>query len=283
MNALQRKISRKAKEFDIFPLLILLTMMGYRKDNILFKSHPSFSSQPSLIHDIEFHESPIRRVVISVNLGLLSAQTPLPSYFMKKMDEGIVDADSFVDFVGFMDDQIVGGYILSIYPEINPALYPDWRLAKRNFNRLLNFRSCSTLHWLFELVFPELGVKAEKAILQRSLQTNHIVLGRSMLDGHSVFGKKTRVPVHGIRVTLMADEEYTGSGQPWAREIRVRMEEFIFPFLKSVGIDLEVILVIRSQRSWAKLHPGSYLGYDMIKGVKAQYQRIRVFHGYLID
>jgi len=57
----------------------------------------------------------------------------------------------------------------------------------------------------------------------------------------------------------------------------------IFPLLKSVGIDLEIALVILLQRSWARLHDESYLGYDRIQGGKAEFRRIRIFQGYLFE
>jgi hypothetical protein len=46
-------------------------------------------------------------------------------------------------------------------------------------------------------------------------------------------------------------------------------------------MDLEIILVIRTQKTWAKLKSDSYLGYDKIRGGEESYRRIRIFTGRL--
>jgi hypothetical protein len=82
---------------------------------------------------------------------------------------------------------------------------------------------------------------------------------------------------------LTSEDERTGMGVPWPREIRGRMESMVFPLLKSVGIDLEVFLVIRSQTSWARLHAESFLGYDRIKGGAEQQRRVPIYRGHLVE
>jgi hypothetical protein len=258
-------------------------MLGYYREQILFRSYYNLSSQSALLEEIEFRDTPTPHVIVYVNLGLLSVQTPLPSYFFKKLDQGSIDQESFADFLAFFDQHLLTGFILSVYPEINPDVFPDWQRAKRQFAGMLNLRSRTTLHWLFSLVFPELGVQVEKAVHSRRLQANDIVLGRSFLDGSSVFGGKTSAKVHGLRVALSSDDEYTSMRVPWPREIRERMEAMIFPLLKRVGIDIEVFLTISSQKSWAKLNAESFLGYDMIKGGRAQHRRVPIYLGYLVE
>ena len=74
---------------------------------------------------------------------------------------------------------------------------------------------------------------------------------------------------------------FTDAGEPWPREIRQRLDDLAFPILRPVGIDLEIILIIRTQKRWAQVHRESYLGYDKIRGGELQYRRIRIFRGYL--
>ncbi|MEN6439496.1 MAG: hypothetical protein ABFD97_13055 [Syntrophobacter sp.] len=283
MLSLKERISKEIYRFDIISLLYLLFRMGYTQEQISFISHYSLSSQPSLLEKIEFRDDPQFKVVVYLNLGLMSVQTPLPSYFFHQLDQGLIDIEAFSDFLAFFDRCLLGKFVLSIYPEINREAFPDWELAKRQFAGMLDLRSSSTLYWLFSIVFPELGVQVEKAILKRGLETNDIVLGRSLLDGNSVFGKRTAIDVQGVRIALTTDEEKTGQGIPWPREILDRMNTMIFPLLKSVGIDLEVFLIIMSQTSWAKLHGESFLGYDRIKGGRAQKRRIPIYLGYLVE
>ncbi len=281
--SLKEKIAGEIHRFDVISLLYLLFGMGYTQEQISFVSHHSLSSQPSLLEKVEFRDGPHFKVVVYVNLGLLSVQSPLPSYIFHQLDQGVIDSEAFADFVAFFDRCLLGKFFLSIYPEINREAFPDWESAKRQFAGMLDPRSSSTLYWLFSIVFPELGVQVEKAMLKRGLETNDIVLGRSFLDGNSVFGKRTVIDVQGIRVALTTDEEKTCLGVPWPREILDRMDSMIFPLLKSVGIDLEVFLIITTQTSWAKLHGESFLGYDRIKGGKARKRRIPIFQGYLVE
>lgn len=283
MKSLKARISKEIHQFDIVSLLYILHEMGYRQEQIFFVSQYDLSSQPSLLRKIEFRDKPQPRVVVFVNIGLLSVQTPLPSYFFHKLDQGFMDVEAFGQFLAFFDQRLLREFILAIYPEINPDVFPDWELAKKRFVGMLNLRSSATLHWLFTTVFPELSVQVEKGILSRSVTTRDIVLGKSLLDGNSIFGNKVSTPVHGLIVVLTSNEERTCTGVPWPREISERMEQMIFPLLKSVGIDLEVFLIIRSQKSWAKLNTESYLGYDRIKGGRAQQRRIPIFSGYLVE
>jgi hypothetical protein len=279
MTPLERNIAKRIYDFDLISLLQLLELLGYQLEDIHFKSNFSTTSQPSLIHDIEFHSEPGRRVLIILNLGLLSAQSPLPSYFFKKLDAGYIDTQLFLDFIACFDHSLILNYLLSIYPETNRALYPDWEVTKRRFIELLDLRSCSTLHWLLELVFPELGVWVEKVALGRELRSAHLRLGKTILGTSAIFGEKTSVPVYGRRITLFSEFETNNSGDPWPREIKQRLNDLVFPILRSVGLDLEIILIIRTQKAWAKLHSESYLGYDKIRGGEEQRRRIRIFTG----
>ena len=253
--------------------------MGYKLEEIHFKSHDSLTSQPRLIHHIEFQNKSIRQVVITLNFGLLSAQSPLPSYFQKQIHKSDIDYHKFIDFIGYFDNILIKNYLFAIYPEINKDLFPDWESTKLRFLQLLDLKLCSTLHWLFQLVFPELGVKVEKARLQRGMQIESIQLGKTVIGDDAVFGKKTSVSVYGRRVTLITESDLTDSGEPWLGVIRKRLAEQVYPILSSVGIDMEIFTVIRTQKQWAKLHAKSYLGYDKIRGGSEDYRRILIFKG----
>ena len=279
MKTLEKKIQKSIHKFDPISLLYLLEYLGYRREEIQFKSNASISSQPSLIQDIHFQQEPIRQVVVIVNFGLLSAQSPLPSYFLKKLDTGMIDTLSFLDFIGYFDNAVITHYLYNLYPELNSNLFPDWELTKRRYLQMLDFKSCSTLHWFFQLAFPELEVKVEKVRQQRALKTSSIRLGITNLGSNAVFGKEKDIPVYGRGITLFSEREFSHSGVPWPREIKKRLEDLIFPILREIDIDLEIVLVIRSQKRYMKLHSESYLGYDKIQGGQARYRRIRIFHG----
>ena len=146
---------------------------------------------------------------------------------------------------------------------------------------MLDLKSCNTLHSLFQVVFPEIGVKVEKALVSRELPTAPVCLGRSALGDNAVFGSKSRVPIHGRLVTLYTEEDSSDTQVPWPREIKNRLNGLLFPILRSTGIDLEINLVLKSQKRWARLHPETYLGYDRIRNGGESYRRVRIFKGHI--
>ena len=280
---IEKKIYPKRHEFDLISLVRLLAYYGFQQEEILFKSHMSLCSQSCLIQDIEFQYKPERRVYITLNIGLLSAQTTLPSYFQKNIEAQDIDNQNFSDFIGYFDHFLIHNYLYNIYPEKNSYYFKNWEGTKRDYLRIMDLKSIITLFWIFQLVFPELQIHVKKVVMNRNLKASALIIGKTILGSDAVFGKKTSVSVYGRHITLFSDEESTGAGTPWPKEIKNRLEEQIFPVLRSSEIDLEITLVIRAQKRWIKLHAESYLGYDKIKGGEAQYRRIIIFRGRLRD
>lgn len=281
MSELEEKISQRIHEFDIISLIRLLVSVGYSREEITFRSHNSICSQSGLIYSIEFRREPVREAIITMNMGLLGAQSPLPSYFRMKMENADISRRSFTDFIGYFDHHLIRDYICNIYPEINKLFFPNWELTKRRYLHILNLKALHTLHWLFQTVFPEIGVKVENAVLSSEVQTQPVRLGETILGNDAVFGNKTSVALNGRLVTFYSDEEMTDTQIPWPKEIKNRLESLIFPVLKPLGIDLEIFLVLKSQKRWVRLHGETYLGYDRIRGEKDAYRRIHIFRGHI--
>ncbi len=275
---IEAAIEREAPRFDVIPLLDLLRHLGYRSEDIIFESRYSLTSNPGLVHAVEFRKDPSRQVVITLNFGLHDPAGPLPSYFVKLIDDGVVDEQAFLRFLGFFDHLLIQNFVRSIYPEHDPAVYRDWEITKRHYLSLLGLRSPSTLHWLFQSAFPELGVSAERGVLRREVRVAPFRLGASAL-GRGSLGAVSSVPISASEVTLYCDEEYTERGIPWADEIQRRLRSTIFPVLRDTGIDLRLTLVIWSQRGWARLKPGSYLGFDRIRGGEARRRVVLIHRG----
>lgn len=281
-RALEYKIKKKIRKFELISLVQLLVFHGYRPDEICFKSNASICSQASLINDISFKEKPNRSVVVEVNFGLLSAQSPIPSYFLKNIADKGIDAELFADFVGFFDNHLIWNYLLNVYPEANRKIFSDRTKSKLSYIQMMDLKSKDTLTLIFNLIIPELSVRVEKTVLRHKMDTTSVRLGETRLNGESVFGRKTVVPVYGRRIVFYSDEEFTDTGKPWPEEIKHRLNEQIAPILGPVGINMELDLVIRSQKRWMGLQSESYLGYDKIKGGSSQaYRRIQIFQGRL--
>ncbi|MCK5797007.1 MAG: type VI secretion system baseplate subunit TssG [Deltaproteobacteria bacterium] len=277
--AVERDVVHRLKAFDLPSLLHLLAALGWNRDEILFVSHVSTTSQPGLLHSIAFHRDPRRQVRIELNMGLLSAQSPLPSYFFKHIDYQVDDVSAFYAFIHFFDHRLLSDLIDYIYPETNGRVFGDANARQSRFLSFLNLRSVATLHWLFRGFFPELGLAVEKVRLGRVIRSGDFRLGTTRLGGDAVFGARTRVAVSGRRVTFFVDEEQNNAGEPWAAFIRRRLTEDVFPLIALAGLDLEIFLVLESERSWTELGGESFLGYDRLRGGDEARRRLQIFGG----
>lgn len=283
MPDLKLQVGKRIREFDPLSLLLVLKRLGYSLEQILFRSHPSICSQDALFEEIRFRSQPSPHVVVSVNMGLLGAQTSLPSYFLKRMDRDDIDSARFVEFIQFFDHPLLFNFFRSIYPEVDARVFPDYEENHRRQLLMLGLRSPVTMHWMFHLVFPELDVRVEKAVLQRTLETRPFILGKSNLGRDSVLGRTFAAPIHGLRVHLFSDSEFSPDGTPWVKIIGRRLDDLIFPLLRAVGVELEIFLILRGQKSWARLKSGSYLGYDAFKGAREKQRRLLVFSGNVLE
>lgn len=281
MTLLETRIVKNIWRFDPISLLKLLAHLGYDMDDILFCSTFGACSQSRLLESIEFRSSP-RKVVITLNLGLLGGQSVLPNYLFKQVHNNTIDAQRFAEFFGYFDDRLLRRFLLAIYPEFDETVFQNWETRKKSALYTLRLDSITTLHWLTQLVFPELQVRVEKVALQRSIDLGAPILGKSRLGYRTVFGKIKKLPVPGKRITLITDEDNFTSDQPWPHEIERRLQKLIFPVLQGVDLHLEIWLMIRTQGSYLGLKQNSYLGYENLLSDKLQFRRIRIFSGHLI-
>ena len=281
MNALEARIVKTVWRFDPVSLLILLGHMGYRMDDMLFRSHFSNCSQSRLIEAIEFRRSPDKKVILTLNLGLLAAQSLLPSYFFKHVQANSIEEQRFADFFGYFDDRILRRFLLSIYPELDDSIEPDWESRKRIALQTLKLDSVVSLHWLLQQVFPELQVRVEKTRLQRSIDLGAPILGKSRLGYQTVLGKIKKMPVPGKRITLICDDDHYRKDRPWPHEIEARLQRLLFPVLQDLDLDIEIWLTIRSQGTALNLKQSSYLGYENLLSDQLQMRNIRIFSGHV--
>ena len=280
MTSIEAKIVKYIWRFDPISLLILLNFLGYELDEILFCSHYTSSSQSRLVEAIEFQNHP-RKVIITLNLGLLGGQSLLPDYFFRLVENGTLDKDKFMEFIGYLDDRILRRFLFAIYPEFDEVTYQSWEERKRIAVRTLRLNSSITLHWLFQLVFPELQVRVSKCSMQKTFDLGSPILGKTHLGFQSILGKIKQVPILGKRITLITDEDKFNN-DPWPQEIQHRFEKLICPLFRSGDLHIEIWLIIRTQSTWLSLKQNSYLGYENIEGgSEFQYRRIRIFSGHL--
>ncbi|MBL4850452.1 MAG: type VI secretion system baseplate subunit TssG [Planctomycetes bacterium] len=279
MSELEKDIARRAADFDPLALIRVLTEAGYEKEEILFRSNSTDASAVSLVTSIEFHSLPPRRVVVTMNLGLLGPQSPLPSYFKHLLVSGEVDEAAFLEFLHFFDHNLIREQLEASEPELSTRVFANFDQTKRDYLRLMGLGSPTTLHWLFKLVFPELGVRVGQGTMNRIVPLDGIRLASSRLGGSGVMGGRARVPVRGFFVTLYCDEEHSDFGHPWVEEVRRRLDTLAFPPLADASLDLRISLVIRSEKVFARLSHESYLGFDRIRGGQRRNREVLVWNG----
>jgi hypothetical protein len=280
MTKTESRIVQNVWRFDPISLLMLLTYLGYGLNDILLFSHFSSVSQSRLIEAIEFCKMP-RKIKITLNLGLLSGQSILPDYFFKLVANNTIDAQRFVEFFGYFDDRVLRRLIFAIYPEFDETIFQNWEDRKITSLFTMRLDSIISLHWLMQLVFPDLQVRVEKTTLYRTIDLGAPIIGKSKLGYQAVLGKIKKLPVLGKRITLITDEDEFKKYEPWPVEIEKRLREIIFPILQPVDVYLEIWVVIRSQGNWLSLQENSYLGYENIVSNNLQFRKILIFSGHV--
>lgn len=261
---LQAAIVDKAPRFTLGALLDALHALGYRDDEIDLRSHASAAHQSCLIAAVEFRSAPLRRVTVQVNLGLLSAQSVLPSYFQRvaeKQAEGTLSA-----FLGFFAQHLLRDTARGQFPERDAALFPAWPQTLAQLRSLLGLRSPAAVHWVFASLYPELGVTVARTVMSRSLRSRGVRVGSWAMGDGAVLGAVTTIPVSGVAVRLFSDELLSTSGKPWAREAGQRLQKQLFPLLAGYGLHLEVSLLLGNQRNYMVLRHDQFLGYQPLRG-----------------
>jgi hypothetical protein len=282
LTELQRSIRARIREFDVPALLDLLAAIGYDPAEIVFRGHVSASPQPSMLHDIELLAAPTPvglprgtvgavgaaareltppKVEITMNLGLLSCRSPLPSYLLR-LCHALETSDPLIELLRLLDRSLLATRLTADRPE---RLLASWGDVRRDFLSIHGLDSPLGLHWLFRNVFPELGVRVFRQTDDYRVPFAGARLGFSSL-GRCAFGTTTRLTVHDVEVTLVSGEP-THEGSPWPRVADLRIRRFVLPLLDEVCMNLTIAFVLLDRSTYARLDPASYVGYDPMWGI----------------
>lgn len=274
----EERIAARARSFDLGPLLRLLEAEGYSSEHILFESNPETSASPALVAAVTFHRAPLRRVVVTLNLGLLGANALLPTYF-QHVAEQMPAPESYFDFIRFFDHRLLGQFIRALYPERDSGMVGDWERTKSFYFRMLGVGSVATLQWLFQLHFPELrGWVTRKTFRSTSLGED-LRAGSSLLDGSSVLGSTYESETPGFQVDLLAEEDPDPRAEGWPQLVERRFREVLLPLLAPSRVHLELGLTVASQSAFARLSEHGYLGYERLQGEGSIGHRMVIFLG----
>jgi len=290
-RVLEKRIRERIHHFDLPALLDLLALAHYRAEDIEYRSHRTQRHQGHLVNKIDFitdedeRGKERRRVVIEVNVGLLSVQSLLPSFLLRTLEEQ--QDDRMASFLRFFDHELLRARFAGLYPDRDEALLPGWHAkeADRHRLRLLRPTSPSTLHWLFAKVFPETEISVRRQVRRQPVPSSDIRLNQSKLGDSTSMGGFAQVPTGGLEVSIFCDEPWSGTGRAWAHEAPERLNTHILPLLDDTPLLLTVILVLRDHHNRIRidnqgtLEDDSYLGYDPLKQGLHDSQRIILFSG----
>ena len=273
----EQRIRERIRGFDIPALLAVLSASGYGDAQVEYRGHRTTLHQSHLVHDIQFIHQPHKRVIITVNMGLLSAQSPLPSFLMQTMDQ--LDHDRLERFIGFFDHRLLHECFQGLYPERDEALLPGWADTVRDRLRMLRPTSSSTLHWLFAKTFPEVELSVRREVRQQRVSAREMRLGATALGEGDAMGGFASIPTGGMEVKLYCDGPIAGNGVAWAVEARRRFETKLLPLLSESVFMLTVFLVLRDQEGALRLERDSYLGYEPLQDASSYTQQVLLFSG----
>lgn len=278
IKLMQARIRARARDFEVPALLDLLAHLGYRREDISYRGYLSARPHPSVVHQVEFFDRDGRaRVAITLNLGMLSCRSPLPSYFGELLTD-IDTADALRELLELVDHTLLETRCRSYRPE---RTFAEWQQTKRDMLRLTGLCSPSLVTSLFARVFPELDVAVTRGVGEIPVLVGTTRIGRAAL-GNCAFGSYINKPSPGVRVTLRAQDVTSYAGVPWRAEATRRLHGYVLPLLRDTGMHLVVELLLLARGKYFHLDGDSSIGYEPLPGGRAGPYRVTLFRGRLV-
>jgi len=225
------------------------------------------------------------QVTVTVNLGLLSCRSPLPSYFQHLLRDAAIN-EPLVELLQILDRNLLRTRLTCDRPE---RMVAHWDEISSDLLRIFSLDSLVGLSWLFRHVFPELPVTVVRTSEHLRVRYAAARLGSSEL-GSACFGAVTQIDVHDFQVTLRCEDSLAHPGVPWLTEVDRRMRTTVFPALEPVCMNLTIVLELEDDLAAAQLRDdrapqrSSYLGQDPLgapSATGATARRVVLYHGLL--
>ena len=277
-RALMTRLTSAAPSFDLLALLRALEHLDFGPSDLFFKNDPEDAPTRSLISRVEFREMPTRHVILTLNMGLLGPNSPLPSYFLRLLEE-VPDRESYLQFMGFFNHLCIKNLLSSIHPDYFGRFYENWSEVRRSYLGICGLSSLDRVYWLFTQLIPELPLTITRAQFQQSGDYQAARTGITRLDGTGIMGRAYQAEAEGFLIKLYAEYEHDSRGRSWPRLIETRFRENIQPLLASHGVEVALSLSIAEHTSWAKLTHSGFLGYDRLRQPQAGAHEVVIYDG----
>ncbi len=277
------EIAARAREFDLCALIQLLGESGHPLESLSFRGHATNASVSSLCEGVALLPPAGEggeQLEILLNMGLLSANSPLPSYFRAWFETREIDEERFLSYLAFFDHQIIKNYVEVSLPQ---------RFLMGCAQQMIGYHldtiglDCtSSLHWLIQLIFPELGLRVMKSVKKCRWEFSSFKLGSDRLGSNSLLGGVIEEHHLTMEVVLIADTESTDSGPLWALEIKRRLKASLFPLIRKSPLRFLFTLTIESYSRPLLLSSETSLGYQRL-GPSDEPMQFPLYEGLIKD
>ncbi|MGE5787868.1 MAG: hypothetical protein ACM3ZE_24965 [Myxococcales bacterium] len=255
------RISANARQFELAPLLRVLRKQ-FPEYALHYRGRSSLACEPSLIDRVELEG---RRIVIHLNLGLMSSTSPLASYFLRLRHDTRA-GPGLEQLLNLCDDALLRARAEASQPlatsQRSAEGHPAIHALRETLWQLHQPRSVATLHWLFKRVFPELEVSVRRVPREHKTPAGAARNGWATLGG-TALEAEVSVTVPGYEVTLAADDTDSPCGNPWHQEIAIRLGALSPACVSFDSIALRVILIDRASTQRLILQ-GTELGFSSL-------------------
>ncbi len=255
-------INRQIDKFDLCALIKVLDLNGVNLEKLLFVGTQNLVSSSHLCEAVASTKDTITSATVKLNLGLLTASSPLPSYYRRCLEKGEIDEERFISFIQFFNHHVIKSIIKFTWVE--RFFIRDWDFVKMASLSMMGLDSVSSIHWMFSLFFPELELSVNKCVKELRMTSADFCLGISRLGEKYALGGYVRRRIRAYTVALRSDIAQTETREFWPNEIRKRLNERIFPLMKKTNIYLIITFTIDQYKRATYLNPQSYLGFTSL-------------------
>lgn len=249
-DAVIEALERHARRFEPATLLRLCRSL-WPSLRIRLKSKRSSAPEPSAVDSIEIRPD---GVTITLNIGLQSSTSPLPSYFRDlEIDPRVGPA--LTGLLGRLDHGLLLARLEAADAGASGWLIPGARRLEKRLLSAARPASPSGLWWLFSRVFPEFLVSIRRGVFGVTLVADDARVGHAVL-GTAVLGGAAAASLPGFDVVLRMTAVDTWTEGDWPAEIPRRLQRHVWPGLGDTEVFLRVWLVNPSGGAALRLGDG---------------------------
>ena len=125
--SLEARIQARARFFDA-PALLALLLDAFPGRPIRFASHPSRATRGTIVHAVSFEPE---HILVTLNLGLESVSSPLPSYFLELLAHPRI-GPGLTHLLAIADDRLLRDRVEALDPEASKRLVPSPRALRED-------------------------------------------------------------------------------------------------------------------------------------------------------